>query len=318
MQKIFSTWHFKTTCIIIAIIAATVFFALQKKEYSVQADGREKVVKAYRWQTIPAIIRSAGFTLGEGDAFVLPKDNVIELVHAVNIVVFADGGRQVVPTGQMTVEKALQKAGISVKGREIFPSGGAKPTEGMTVVLLRENEKILENVQEIPYKIAEKYDSRLQLGEREVLKEGVNGKKKILTKITVLADGKMQKEVLAETIMEIPQDQLVTVGASDLVQTARGQMRFVKTLVMEATAYTPWDEGCIGITKTGIPARYGVVAVDPEVIKLGSRLYIPGYGQAIAADIGGAIVGNRIDLCMESVEQAIKFGRRPVKVYILE
>jgi 3D (Asp-Asp-Asp) domain-containing protein len=87
---------------------------------------------------------------------------------------------------------------------------------------------------------------------------------------------------------------------------------------MEATAYTPWDEGCIGITKTGIPARYGVAAVDPAVIELGSRLYVSGYGHAVAADIGGAIIGNRIDLCMESVDKAFAFGRRPVKVYILE
>lgn len=65
-------------------------------------------------------------------------------------------------------------------------------------------------------------------------------------------------------------------------------------------------------------ARPGVVAVDPNVIPLGSRLYIPGYGMAIAADTGGAIRGNRIDLLMDSYDAAMNFGRQSVEVYVLE
>ena len=87
---------------------------------------------------------------------------------------------------------------------------------------------------------------------------------------------------------------------------------------MEATAYLPTDGSVHGITATGIPARHGIVAVDPDVIPLGTRVYIPGYGMALAADVGGAIVGDKIDLCMEDYSEAMRFGRRAVKVYILE
>lgn len=87
---------------------------------------------------------------------------------------------------------------------------------------------------------------------------------------------------------------------------------------MEATAYLPSDGGGSGITAMGIPATYGVVAVDPGIIPLGSRLYIPGYGEAVAADTGGAIYGYRIDLCMESYSEAMNFGRRTVTVYLLD
>ena len=66
-----------------------------------------------------------------------------------------------------------------------------------------------------------------------------------------------------------------------------------------------------------LPAQYGIAAVDTDVIPLGTRLYIPGYGEAIAADTGGAIVGDRIDLCMESYSEAMAFGRRDVTVYVL-
>ena len=94
---------------------------------------------------------------------------------------------------------------------------------------------------------------------------------------------------------------------------------YADVLTMEATAYYPLDCGGdgYGITATGIPATYGVAAVDPYVIPLGTRLYIPGYGEAIAADTGGAIVGYRIDLCMESYDECMQFGRRNVTVYIL-
>ena len=95
---------------------------------------------------------------------------------------------------------------------------------------------------------------------------------------------------------------------------------YSKVLVMNATSYTndPSENGGYGTTRLGTPLRYGVVAVDPKVIPLGTKLYIEGYGYAVAEDTGGAIKGNRIDLCFTSRAQADNFGRRNVKVYILK
>ncbi len=101
------------------------------------------------------------------------------------------------------------------------------------------------------------------------------------------------------------------------IETSRGSVRYDDSIYMEATAYLPGDGGGSGITASGIPATYGVAAVDPAVIPLGTRLYIPGYGEAVAADTGGAIVGNKIDLCMEDYGEAMQFGRRGVTVYVL-
>ena len=81
---------------------------------------------------------------------------------------------------------------------------------------------------------------------------------------------------------------------------------------MEATAYSGG-----GTTASGMAAAVGRVAVDPRVIPLGTRLYIEGYGYAVAADTGGAIKGNRIDLFFETYDEAISFGRRKVTVYVL-
>lgn len=102
------------------------------------------------------------------------------------------------------------------------------------------------------------------------------------------------------------------------VETSYGMAPYSAVYEMEATAYMPWDGGGSGITASGLPAQYGVAAVDTSVIPLGTRLYIPGYGEAIAADTGGAIIGDRIDLCMEDYGQAMDFGRRYVTVYVLD
>jgi 3D (Asp-Asp-Asp) domain-containing protein len=82
-------------------------------------------------------------------------------------------------------------------------------------------------------------------------------------------------------------------------------------LVMEATAY------CMGMTtKSGEAVAPGLAAVDPSVIPMGSNLYVEGYGFVKAADSGGAIKGNKIDLFMESESDCLAFGRREVKVWI--
>ncbi|MDV2685544.1 peptidoglycan-binding protein [Alkalihalophilus lindianensis] len=94
------------------------------------------------------------------------------------------------------------------------------------------------------------------------------------------------------------------------------------TFEMEATAYTAYCEGCSGVTATGIDLRENpdqkVVAVDPSVIPLGSRVHVEGYGEAIAGDTGGAIQGNKVDLYMASKDDAINFGRQTVTVTVLD
>ena len=104
----------------------------------------------------------------------------------------------------------------------------------------------------------------------------------------------------------------------NIVETSYGAINYSNVMSMEATAYLPTDGSGAGITATGIRATYGVVAVDPRVIPLGSKVYIPGYGVALAADTGGAIKGYKIDLCMESYAECMQFGRRNVTVYVLE
>ena len=87
-----------------------------------------------------------------------------------------------------------------------------------------------------------------------------------------------------------------------------------------ATAYYAGGGGLNGdgVTATGLRARKGIVAVDPRIIPLGTKLYIEGYGQALAADTGGWIKGDRVDLCFDSLDECYRYGRRKIYVYLVE
>lgn len=95
-----------------------------------------------------------------------------------------------------------------------------------------------------------------------------------------------------------------------------------RTLTMVATAYDPCykcNYPYYGAPSyLGLPLAKGIIAVDPNVIPMGSRLYVEGYGEGIAADQGGAIKGSRIDLCFATHQQALNYGMKTVKVTILD
>jgi 3D (Asp-Asp-Asp) domain-containing protein len=85
-----------------------------------------------------------------------------------------------------------------------------------------------------------------------------------------------------------------------------------------ATGYSAKQPGLDSTTATGALARRGVVAVDPSVIPLGTRMFVPGYGYAVAADTGGAVKGAHVDLCFDTVAEAVDWGRRSVTIVILD
>lgn len=95
-----------------------------------------------------------------------------------------------------------------------------------------------------------------------------------------------------------------------------------KEITVSATAYTASCEGCSGITATGVNLidnpNQKVIAVDPSVIPLGTKVHVEGYGNAIAADTGGAIKGNKIDVFIPSKNAAVQWGRKTVKVTIID
>ncbi|MGD0968697.1 MAG: 3D domain-containing protein [Candidatus Aquilonibacter sp.] len=148
-------------------------------------------------------------------------------------------------------------------------------------------------------------DVALQPGVSKLFAKGQVGMIDVLVSFRQGPDGTVKAQVIGSRVVRKARPRIVDTGAEQAMQ-------------MVATAYTPYCSGCSGITATGRPAGHGIVAVDPRVIPLGTRLYIPGYGYAIAGDTGGAIIGYRIDLGYTSNRDAMEFGRRAVTVYRLK
>lgn len=101
---------------------------------------------------------------------------------------------------------------------------------------------------------------------------------------------------------------------NDIISSDKKKLSSSNTLYMESTGYSAYETS--GYTASGEHVHYGIAAVDTDVIPMGTSMYVEGYGYAIAADTGGAIVGNRIDLAFDSYQEALNWGRRMVTVSI--
>ncbi len=133
----------------------------------------------------------------------------------------------------------------------------------------------------------------------------------ILTKITKARE---QPSLGTEVRAEEPQN--VVAGGGESLKTNQGTFHFTRKLRVFATSYDPNCSGCNLITASGLRAGYGVIAVDPGFIPLGSKVYVPGYGQAIAGDTGGSIKGAKIDLGFNSTKTGW-WSSRYTDIYIL-
>lgn len=185
--------------------------------------------------------------------------------------------------------------------------------------------KLVERRVQTPPPTLFEVNRRLPPRHRVLKTEGKPGESLVAWRV-YLRNGKEQRRVkVREEVLEPPQPRIYEIGVHGHIA-SRGAVgrsaafRTAKVVEMHATAYTPHRSGGgtgSGRTATGLPAGYGLVAVDPRVIPLGTVLYIEGYGMAIAADRGRAIRGHKIDLCFATRQQALQFGRRKVRVHIL-
>jgi 3D (Asp-Asp-Asp) domain-containing protein len=135
----------------------------------------------------------------------------------------------------------------------------------------------------------------------------------------VFGNGTLKAVQDFQAFNNLPADGIV--GKDTLLSLRRANSepsRYSRSLTMTASGYSRFDDGCGSYTANGSLLRKGLVAVDPRVIPLGTRLFITGYGYAVADDTGGAIKGNRIDLAFDSHPEASQFGMQKVTVFIID
>ncbi len=170
---------------------------------------------------------------------------------------------------------------------------------------------------EIPYKTEFRFDRTVTGGRQKVGQKGVPGKIQQVVEITTVNGKETSRKVIHERQVHPPVNEVILIANAGVAQT-RGSFTRTKTMEVVSTAYSPLEPGLDWNTRSGMRARRGIIAVDPKVIPLGTRVYVEGYGFAIAADTGGAIKGNKIDVCIIDLDEMRRWGRRTVKIHILD
>ena len=219
-------------------------------------------------------------------------------------------------THQATVAGVLEDAKINMDGRTVYPPPETEITDGMVIHVLARKSFLSREEVEVPFGTQFIDDPELAFGDKKVEKEGVKGKDLVIFENITRAGHEQKIELDRKRVTE-PVNAVVRQGVAQSILTPNGYVKYKKVLYGEATAYT-WGGGASGHTSVGLYPKRGIVAVDPRVIPYYTKLYIPGYGMAIAGDTGGAIVGTRIDLFMDSLHECYQWGRRDVEIYILE
>lgn len=229
-----------------------------------------------------------------------------------------DGTVRQVATQKETVQTLLHQEKIVLNDHDLCePATSAPVVDGMTVTVHRVTyEETHERITIAPPVIT-RWDRRMT-EQPVVIREGHPGTA-VQTRCRWKKDGVLTVEwVQSKHTIARPKPTIVVRGKLP----SRAGISGRRVLTMVATAYDPGPHSCgpfaSGRTAIGLPAVKGVIAVDPRVIPLGTRVYVDGYGPAIAGDTGSAIRGNRIDLCYSSRREALNWGRRTVKVVILQ
>ena len=304
------------------------------KEVKITIDFKTKSVQTYA-KTVEELLKEQNITLEKDGYINLPKDTKLEDDMKIEI---RTPRTYILKVGneRTEIKSTFTKTGDILKDIEFklgekdytYPKLDSRVRYGSEIEVFKVKEEIEEIEESIPFESLLKDTDKLDKGDRKVVQEGQEGLKKIKVK-KVYENGKLVKEkILEESILKEPINKITHNGTrkKPVLQTSRGKVNVSKTITMNATAYddSPQSQGkWVGTTAIGVKPRVGIVAVDPRVIPLGTKLYIESldgskdYGYCIAGDTGGAIKGNRVDLFFNTRGEVRNFGRRTVKVHIL-
>lgn len=319
--------------VVVILILASVTFMNMRKTVTISLDGEEETFVTYKG-TVKDVLDSKGIIVTPDDKVqpaledVVLENEIISIKKAVPVELTVGDIKVDIKTAEDTIEEMLTAEEETLKTRgveidieqdEISPALNTEITPNLNVNVVKvqiKNEVISE---EIDYDVVVESDSSLYLNTEEIVQEGSSGEKEVTYEVVYKNGVEVSRAIKASKVVAEPVNKIVAQGTKQVIASREGQLLDYKSVIyVESTAYTGG-----GTTATGtVPVRdsngISTVAVDPRVIPLGSLIYVEGYGQAIAADTGGAIQGNIVDVYLNSDEEAVSWGRKyNVAVYVL-
>lgn len=271
------------------------------------------------------------------DTLDLESPTAFVIKSAVPVVLIYDGIQKEVLSYKDTLLEVLEENDVTLYEYDRIDkyNPDTEVVRGMTIEVVRVTKDVEVTRSPIPFKINVVENPTIGMNERNTIVSGDYGEHGLVSEI-ILENGKeiYRKTILNEIIKPVV-NEVIEVGTIPVktIQGTNQTFLYSKVITVSATAYTldPAETGgkepghpLYGITRSGLPAGPGVIAVDPSVIPLFTRVYVEtadgswlDYGMSIAGDTGSAIQGNKIDLFMWDKSEALRWGQRKVRVYFV-
>ncbi len=241
----------------------------------------------------------------------------------INIVLNDRGTERKFTTTPTTCESFLKKAGVVLAAEDVLNVGmETQLSDDMVIEIDRIEYDMETRVESNQYTVKEVPVDTIPKGTREVASAGIPGQVQRTYLVKYVNGERVDEALYAEYKFSDPVEEIVNVGVGGTVTAQDGTVyEYNYRKEMEATAYTYVPGLTTMTTATGETLRKGIVAVDPRVIPMHTKMFITGpieYGLGVAEDTGGVIKGNIVDLAYMSYDECIQFGRRQMQVYILD
>lgn len=293
------------------------------KTITVQDNGQRKLVNGYTMGNLGAFLSDKSVQFSGRDR-VSPSlssqvhDGMTVVIEHPLHVTLVDGiVTSQVETFATSVQEFFHQRGMTLgPDDKMDVSMDSSLTDGQTIHIQRISKQVDTKTDDISFQTIRQRTDKLYTGQQRVLTHGVKGLQETQT-TSVFVNGHKTGQTVTKNVVHKPVNEVIEVGTAQrpFTLSARGIGSLVvsKQISVVATAYRAG-----GLTDTGVPAEPGVIAVDPSVIPLGTKLYIPGIGVVRAEDTGGAIRGNRIDICMSSEAAAEHWGIKTITIYVIQ
>ncbi|WP_391206145.1 ubiquitin-like domain-containing protein [Psychrobacillus sp. L4] len=305
----------------------------QARQIEITVDGKIKTITTTA-DLVSEILAKANVQLDEHDA-ITPSVNAevgpdckVAIKKAFDVTLLDGKQEQKVRSTSTTVADFLKQHNIQMNefdrvGREMDEL--VLPNSVIQIVRVEKVTDVVE--EETNFAVETKKDDSLLKGKEKVVQVGEKGSVSRSYEVIKENGEEVSRNVVSEKIIKEPTKKVVAVGTKIVTASvSRGENSSSTTsggseFYVTATAYTAYCNGCTGVTTSGLNLKSNpdlkVIAVDPSVIPLGSKVWVEGYGYAVAGDTGGAIKGKKIDLFMPSKSQAYDFGRKKVRIKVL-
>ncbi|QQZ09485.1 G5 and 3D domain-containing protein [Heyndrickxia vini] len=297
------------------------------KQVHLTIDGKQRSVWTTE-DTVKDLLKNENIRIGNHDQ-VRPKlnENIsenmkIDISKAFSLTLNDGGKKNKVWSTSTTVADFLKQQGIKLEELDRTKPDLDKKVSPEDVIKVIRVKKVSDVVEEpIDYAVQTRKDTDLLKGQEKVIQHGQNGLVRKEYEVTKENGKEVSRKLINEDLIKKSKEKIVMVGTKVVTaQVSRGEASGTEYYV-SSTAYTADCNGCSGHTATGINLRSNpnikIIAVDPSFIPLGTKVYVEGYGYAIAADTGGAIKGRKIDVFFSNHSQAYRWGRKQVKIRIL-